>query len=113
MKKTDAGEYWLTGGYTKGFFLRTTDIFQPKTRSFSRGPTLPDGLYGHCVVRTPAEKFIIIGGVRYGTKFVKTVRQFDFATKEWSVLAPLPIVQSPDQSCHMSIDGKHILVGGK
>ena len=114
VKKNDAGEYWLTGGYTtQKRFLRATEIFQPKTRSFSPGPALPIAIYGHCVVQTSASKFIVIGGVKHGNTFLSTVRQYDFDTNTWSLLASMPIPQQPFESCHLSTQGTDILVGGK
>lgn len=60
--KLPNGRIWLVGGSENGSVIRTTEFFDPGTRSFSWGPELPQNLMNHQVIRMKNGKVLISGG---------------------------------------------------
>ena len=86
-----SGRFWMTGGLDNSLstsIMKSTDIFHTANRSFTPGPNLPYNLCAHCVIRTPADAYILIGGLR--PTHQRLVRKYDFATNAWTSLPNMP-----------------------
>ena len=111
----DDTRLFITGGTTDGAgATNTTEVFSDVTKSFQFGPTLPSGVFDHCVVQATPDLTILIGGQNEVGVPEARVLTLDWtrATPQWE-LAP-DIMSSPREglACAASLDGQTVVVAG-
>ena len=61
----DENQIWITGGGNYGGPLKSTEIFNVETNTFTNGPDLPESTWQHCMTKYN-DTHIFIGGAGGG-----------------------------------------------
>lgn len=105
------GKIYVVGGidaYART--LRSMEIYDIATDTWSNGPPMPQALH-HPAVTTDGEKLYVLGGL-IGISFdtVDTAYQYDPATSQWSELPRLGDFRGAGAGAHL--EGQVYLIGG-
>ena len=78
------------------------------------GPSLPEGLSRHCLVKLAnlkAAKYLLIGGTTKAEKYNSKVWEYDWIQREWSETAPLHTGRH-SHTCALVNEGQYVIVAG-
>lgn len=108
------GRVLITGGQqaqTQEEYLRSAELFDPKTGRFTQTASMAQARRGHAATRLQDGRVLVAGGnPRYwGT--TATVEIYDPATGQWSNSPPLPEPRSWPASTLLA-DGRVAIMGG-
>ena len=95
---------WQTG-------LKTTEVFDPATRSFSAGPVMLQARSSHSQTRLKDGRYLLVGGVDEKNIPTTSCEVYDPTTGQFSAVGSLTYKRTLHQSILMD-DGRVIVIGG-
>ena len=80
------------------------------------GPTLPEGVSHHCLVKQATQasasvKYLLIGGMTKEETFSSKVWEYDWIHRQWSEMAPLHTGRH-SHTCAVVNEGEFVIVAG-
>jgi N-acetylneuraminic acid mutarotase len=103
------GKLYLVGGIVGGKGVDWVDVFDPGTRLWTTGPSLPpDAPRHHLALATNADSLYILGG--FGEGFAPSNSTYVLNGSDWMHLADQPVLRGGATA--QAIDGKIYVAGG-
>lgn len=107
--------YLVVGGGSGTLFFpaawKSTEIFDPATRTFSAGPSLTVERALHTQTRLPDGRYLIAGGVDKANNTLASAEIFDPKTNRFTAVAAMPSPRM-GHTASLASDGKVIVTGG-
>jgi hypothetical protein len=113
MAQLHDGRVMVMGGedVTDGFPVPTTEIYDPDTDSWSRGPSLHVGRIGATATTLRDVRVLVAGGLGPKLNALHSAEIFDPKAVVWRMTAPLPQTRF-SHSATLLPDGQVLVVGG-
>jgi hypothetical protein len=106
----DNGKVLIAGGFSGDqSSLSTTELFDPKTARFSRGPSMSAARSGHTATRLPDGQILIAGG--YNGDYLRSAEIYDAAANRFEPVSPMTMARSGHTATLLK-SGKILILGG-
>jgi N-acetylneuraminic acid mutarotase len=92
--------------------LATSELFDPQTGAWSRGPSLHEARTGHSVTRLANGRVLVTGGVGFEQRsYLSTSEIYDPSAGTWNLAGPLNTTPRAGHTATLLKSGKVLVVG--
>lgn len=105
------GKVLVTGGRNERLYLKTAELYDPATNSWSSAGSMAVPRESHTATLLPSGKVLVAGGFNDGTGDLNSAELYDPATNTWSGAGSL-ITPRDDHTATLLGDGKVLVAGG-
>lgn len=106
------GRVLIVGGYnSSNDYLAHSEVFDPKSGTFSNAAPLREHRAGHTATRLKDCRVLVLGGVGKGWNFLSTAEVYDPQTGNWSVAGSMSVPRE-SHTATLLPSGDVLVVGG-